>query len=330
MKTQCRILWLGCLVLLLIITSCTQSKAEVTSPSPTLPASKLTTKVITPTPKLGPKVTVRPTFTATAVATLSLSDGRNRLLDLLSNNGGCQLPCLWGITPGKSTNQEAENLLIPLSSISELTDLKPSPGEIQPVYSEDDLFLSTKVTYLYANNGVVSSIAYRAREERKSTASNGEEIPLGVFDSLSFGKRLDYYSLSHVLSEQGIPTSVLIATSGPPAIYLGGGGFYIALLYPDKGIWVNYITQMYIVGDNVRGRPTNAHVEMELYPPGDSASFFALLDKTDWGVKKNGYKPLEEATQMTVEQFYQTFRNPTDKWIETPAKLWPTPEPSGP
>jgi hypothetical protein len=130
-----------------------------------------------------------------------------------------------------------------------------------------------------------------------------------------------------MLVEQGVPAAVMISTSGPPQIHIGGGGFYIALLYPDKGIWVNYTTQMYLVGHRVKGCPTNAHIEMELYPPGDPNSFFARLNKTDWGVKKNGYKPLEEATSMTLNEFYHTFREPTNKCIETPAKLWPTPEP---
>jgi len=48
-----------------------------------------------------------------------------------------------------------------------------------------------------------------------------------------------------------------------------------------------------------------------------------------WPVPINDlyYKPIEKATSMTLKQFYDTFRQPTDKCIETPAKLWPTPEP---
>ena len=89
---------------------------------------------------------------------------------------------------------------------------------------------------------------------------------------------------------------------------------------------VNYTTQMHLVGANVRGCPPNAHVEMELYPPGSSDSFFELLKQTDWAVKMNDYKPLEEVTSMSVQEFYDTFREPTNKCIDTPAKLWPTPE----
>ncbi|MDH5507610.1 MAG: hypothetical protein OEZ02_10350, partial [Anaerolineae bacterium] len=37
------------------------------------------------------------------------------ILDLLENNGGCRLPCFWGITPGETTWSEAYALLAPLS-----------------------------------------------------------------------------------------------------------------------------------------------------------------------------------------------------------------------
>jgi len=65
---------------------------------------------------------------------------------------------------------------------------------------------------------------------------------------------------------------------------------------------------------------------MELYPPGNGDSFFELLEQTDWSVKMNHYKPLEEVTSMSLEEFYRIFREPTNQCIETPANLWPIPE----
>ncbi len=162
-----------------------------------------------------------------------------------------------------------------------------------------------------------------------STDLNGNWISKGpVFDSPTFIKRVEYYSLAHVLSEQGMPDSVMIEGAGLSSSYpVILGELDIALLYPDQGIWVNYT----MAGDYQdiveRGCPANAHIQMELYPPGNRDSFFSLLDQTNWGITKNGYKPLGEVTSMSVEEFYQTFRNPTDKCIETPANLWPIPEP---
>jgi hypothetical protein len=41
-----------------------------------------------------------------------------QLLDLYLNNGGCQLPCWWGITPGETSWQEAREKLSPLGELT--------------------------------------------------------------------------------------------------------------------------------------------------------------------------------------------------------------------
>jgi len=174
------------------------------------------------------------------------------------------------------------------------------------------------------DNNSINHIAFSA-EAHKPLAQGGYE---DVFNSKFFGEKVGAYTLPHVLTEQGVPSSVIIETAGGPLTRGGKGGFNILLLYPDQGILVNYRTQMHLNGVNVRGCPANAYVQMELYPPGQPDSFFEGLKQTDWTVKMNvDYKPLEEVTSMSVQEFYDTFREPTDKCIETPAKLWPTPEP---
>ena len=312
---------------MLLVACGTPSTSNSTLPVKSFPTQ--TSILITETP-IPPTQTITPTFTQTAISTLSVDDAHKRLLDLLANNGNCQLPCLWGITPGKSTSQEAQITWSPLGSIQTIYDIKPRFGSdygyISPAYVEDKLRLETNAEYI-SDNQIVNHIYFKAWEWKEFIASNGSQGLATIFDSLTFGQRTVYYSLAHVLSEQGLPTTVMIETSGPPPIYEGGGGFDIVLLYPNQGIWAHYTTQMYMVGSSVEGCPANAHIEMELYPPGNSDSFFTLLDKTDyWSARKNSYKPLEEATSMTLDEFYQTFRNPTNKCIQTSAKLWPTPE----
>jgi hypothetical protein len=300
-------------------------------PSPIiLPAT--VTAVSTPTFTSTPQVTV------SAVPALSEESARIHLLDLLKDNGGCHLPCLWGITPGKSNYQDARNILIPLNSIStaETTYLDPSPlngvllGTISPLYIEGEQRLNSWVSYLYDDNNIVNNIGFRVLEEQVITDTNGNLIgKQPVFDSSTFIKRIEYYSLSHVLSEQGMPSSVMIEASGLTGYPVVAAGIDIALLYPDQGIWVNYTMPMYNQDGIKMGCPANAYIKMELYPPGNPETFYSFLDKTDWGVTKKGYKPLEEVTPMSVEQFYQIFRNPTDKCVETPEGIWPTPEAGG-
>jgi hypothetical protein len=39
------------------------------------------------------------------IPTLSADEARMVMLDWLQNNGGCRLPCIWGLTPGVTDTQ---------------------------------------------------------------------------------------------------------------------------------------------------------------------------------------------------------------------------------
>jgi hypothetical protein len=253
-----------------------------------------------------------------------VEDARLRLLDLLANNGNCRLPCVWGITPGKSSFLEARTILMPLSGLSPQTYLSiSSSGGISPSYDEGDLSIYTSLFFHTDTDDVIRGINFQVEAHKKT--KDGYE---NVFNSTSFGERVHFYELPSILSQHGTPDSVLIGTLA--GFFRDGGswGFHILLLYPDQGLLVNYTTQMQLVGKNILGCPSNAHVEFELYPSGEGDSFFRLLEPTNWPQNiKSNYKPLEEVTSMSLEEFYQTFSQPTDKCIETPANWWPTPEP---
>jgi len=265
------------------------------------------------------------TLAVTPVPALSINDARARLLELLANNGNCHLPCLWGITPGKNSFRQAQIILAPLSSISHSVYLDTSgSGSIMPRYTEVALEIYTRVAFLTnPDNDVVNRVTFNAEAHRPLAQGGYEDI----FDSKFFGEMVSTYTLPYVLTEQGVPSSVMIATFGGPLTRGGSGGFDILLLYPDQGILVNYTTQMHLIGTNVRGCFVNAYVEMELYPSGQDDSFFVLLQQTDWSIKLNYYKPLEKVTTMSLDEFYQIFHEPTDQCIETPANLWVIPEP---
>lgn len=273
--------------------------------------------------------TITPTFTQTAIPTLSVDDARKRLLDMLTNNGNCRLPCLWGITPGKSTSQEAQAILSSFSGISILTNFNLDGGSIAPWYTEGDLILSTSVGFnlgFRSDNQIVSYLTFKAGEYEETADSRSP-----IYDSKIFGERLHPYMLPGILSEFGRPESVAIHTYGKQIA--GSGGFELLLLYPDQGIFVHYTTQMETVGTNARGCPANAQVELYLYPSGDADAFTQFLSETDWAafvliepINDLHWKPIDKATSMSVEQFYETFHQPTDKCIETPLKGWYIPE----
>lgn len=294
------------------------------------------TPTVTPSPSstpMTPTATITPIpATPTDIPILPAEDARKRWLDLLATNGGCQLPCLWGIKPGKSSFQNAKTILMPLIGIAENAYFEPLHGilggTIAPQYIEGEVRLNSVVDYLYEEDGVVSRVSFRVLEEKLSQDEYGNQITTPIYGSPEFIQRVVYYSLSNLLSEQGIPTSVMISRDLTYENNRRSFLINIVVIYPNQGIWAKYTTWLAEneVGSSMKSCPINARIEMNLFPPGNSDSFYALLDKTDWGITKVGYKPLDEATSMSVEEFYETFRNPTDQCIETPADIWPTPE----
>lgn len=316
---------------MMLVSSCAQSTESLVTPPPATPI--LPTSSVTPMPSLTPLPTntptptlsPTPTFTPTMIPVLAIEEARTRLLDLLANNGGCQLPCLWGITPGESSFHDAQAILVPLSNLSYSVDLNPpGPGGIAPRYTDGDLEIYTRVGFLAnPDSAIINRIGFIAEAHRLIKEGGYKD----VFDSKVFGGKVIAYTLPYILSAQGVPPLVMIATLGGPLTRGETGGFDILLLYPDQGILVNYTTQMHLSGANVRGCPLNVHVEAELYPSDQGDSFFDLLKQTDWRVKLNYYKPIDEVTTMSVEEFYEIFRVSTATCVETPAKLWPIPEP---
>lgn len=345
MKTQKVSQWFSLLFFVIVVAGCSPSIESIATPSLVIPTLSLSnaspTATLTPTLTPIATTTSTPLSTLTAIPTLSVEDARKRLLELLATNGGCELPCLWGITPGKSDNQEARNILLPLSSIAppetiyfETTPLRDVlGGTITPLYVDGDLSLNVRIGYLYGDDGIVSSIGFRALEEKvvkdpRDPSGKSWISKTPIYGLPTFVKRVEYYSLFHLLTEQGVPTSVMIASSGLSINRDRSISTYLAVFYPDQGIWAQYTTLVNEneVGSSIISCPVNAHIEMNLYPPGNPDSFYVLLEQTDWGITKNSYKPLEEATSMSIKEFYEIFRNSPDRCIETPVNIWPTPE----
>src|SRR3990172_6047576 len=64
-----------------------------------------------------PAATLGPTLTPvwTPRPTLAEAEAAQALRDLIMTNGGCGLPCVWGLTPGETTWRDAEAILLTFS-----------------------------------------------------------------------------------------------------------------------------------------------------------------------------------------------------------------------
>jgi hypothetical protein len=290
------------------------------TPVSTLPPSPTHTLTPTATFTIAPTHTPTPSSTPTAIPTLSIEDAHARLLELLADNGGCRLPCLWGIMPGETTYQEGQVLLAPFAGISNYTAFKSGIGNITPYIVLDDLIVYISVDIL-AKNNIVTQVHFSGAAYREMVDQRGVE---NIYDSTLFGEKLEPYMLSQILSEYGPPGSVMVSTWAEiPSPNLGTGYFKILLLYPDLGILAVYTTGMRIVGENVLGCPANAHVELKLRPGGKVDEFYNSLGLFWEKEVPEYFKPLDEVTSMSVDSFYRTFRQPTSQCLITPSSWWP-------
>jgi hypothetical protein len=313
------------ILIMIVVSGCARSNEDLAIPSSATSAPATNTMMFTPSPT----ITQTPVFTPTYVPTLPVEQAKVRLLELLSNNANCRLPCILGITPGKSSYTEARDIFLPFSSISismKVSD-DTSPNSVWLTYDEGNSRTFTQLSYLYPSNGIISRILFKAGEYKDTVEARSP-----IYDSQVFGERLRPYMLSGILSEFGKPALVVVHTSGKQIT--GSGGFEILLLYPDDGIFVRYTTQMETLGTNARGCPANAQVELNLYPSGDADAYAKSLSELSLGdmfdglelVDNPSWRSIDKATSMSLDQFYETFRQPTNKCIETPLKGWYVPK----
>ena len=132
------------------------------------------------------------------------------------------------------------------------------------------------------------------------------------------------YTLPGILSAFGTPSSILIRAEND--VIPGPVEMFITLLYPEQGVFVRYTMPNERKGDIFLGCPSKAFIGMWLIPPNIGDNYQDILSLQDsWEGNLYGITPLEEATQMTVDEFYQTFKEPTDICVQTPVDIWPNP-----
>ena len=105
------VLLVGCTAQMIPYTSTATASTGITfTPLPDVKPSE--TATLTHTPTNTP--TLIPTLTWTPLPTLSAEAAHAKIKELLKTNGGCELPCWWGIIPGKTAWPEALHFLTPI------------------------------------------------------------------------------------------------------------------------------------------------------------------------------------------------------------------------
>jgi len=276
-----------------------------------------------------PLATLSPTQTRTlALPTLTSlpvlrqpEEIKTKLFELLLNNGGCKLPCLLGYTPGTVSPQEMENFFDQFGLVN-TQDMSVSRGTSNDgslsgvsfyfLYSQD-IYLNVHIS-AYINGNRVEALAMDA-------------FPQSKWDP-HYAEVMNYYLLPQILTNYGMPAQVLIATyrDDRQRPDVTSAPFFLVLIYPDQGFYVKYEMERVSGGGIFLGCPSKSFVSVAVWSPGDNEAFNKVVQVMNNGGDLSSYKPIDEATSMTIDEFYQTYILPDNTaCIETPIETWPNP-----
>lgn len=282
------------------------------TPQPTIFASSgskngsATIKAIltsTPTETITPQPKNLPTWTP--IPTLKPDEALEIVLDLYADNGGCELPCWWGIFPGQTSWVAAREKLSPLGFVFRRLineNLEIYEFEFVVPVEVDPLGLGFIDSTLWVRDGYVTAIS-----------SNTGWI-MRDFD----------YSLSELLKTFGQPEEIWIKvdtdTMDLPI-------YELDLFYPSKGIQLNSAGDA--SAENKRS-VTICPKEFRRgeFPPAiliwDASIEYAFKDLStellggSRDIGGEGFELLEDvAVDFDEEQFFNTYQNAsTNRCIE--------------
>lgn len=309
---------------LILLTACGPAPAATNTPAITntyrfkpLPATLTPsptdiTPSLTSSPTFTPSLTYTPTSTKpptlTPMPTLTSAEAQKMLNYMINQNGGCKLPCWWGITPGVTKSDDMINFF------QSFIDRVKSHGT---VYVDQE-----------GEKGATRTVIYY-----DSTNESSEHLfeVVSVDDTV---KRIQAYqdltgdfTLPNLLSTYGPPGEILLATEA--ASPDNKVPFGLTLLYPDQGILVYFYSNSggRVQGDYISICPQNTLPALQLWPSGfpnqGKIEIKHLMEERSFQFNESRYKSIETVSNLSVDKFFATFRqNNNANCIITKADQW--------
>jgi hypothetical protein len=326
---------------LALITGCYGKREQITTDIPVYTQTLISTSTViqstqtstatlpkdTPTVLAQQKVTSTSTSTPTieVLPTLGFPENEIEIQALLTDNPGCDLPCIWSITPGFTTPSGLISFLrkFEQGEISQKYFLSTSEhsngGLMTAGITKDNQVAAVSFGYII-KNGTILSVSINADYWQNNKAAFGGEYFTTLFKN---------YQLPHLLQKYGIPSRAFIYIESdipnPPKDYYYN--FYYVLVYDSQGFLIEYLTPREIVGDEYKGCSSKAtHFSIVSWKTGTQPTIEEMMKYLggQLSVSFARLKPLEEATAMSMDNFYQKYKN-SDACITSHDKIWQLP-----
>lgn len=280
--------------------------------------------------------------TAVPLDALTKDEQHALILNLLADNGGCQLPCIWGVN---SADVESAYLLADMVPVNYVSghywkDFDISfPVDNQPYNLASYFFIINNEKSIGIDSSIISKkekcIMYGAEGNCDMTTSYWDY----EFDTNNFRKITKQYLPGEILLTYGMPKEISINGwfYDPDEPQLDWYPFSIMFSYEDKGFLAEYLLAAEVISE---GNHSFYHVCTDI------GSFIILtwgangqdingtsLRVGEWfsGFEIDRYRPLDSVTSLSDEEFTQhmienstlCFSSPTDHWNY----LWWLPDP---
>ncbi|MCG2786850.1 MAG: hypothetical protein L6461_17300 [Anaerolineae bacterium] len=267
----------------------TETSTSLPSPHPSL--TNTPTQAVTPSPEPKPFPTQG-----------ELSD-KDFVLHLLQTNGGCELPCWWGIVPGETRWEDAELFL------SRFTlRIEDDWEETKKGADGQSHQIKNFVVYMDIDQPDPGLFGIRIKDE----------FVTGIYVSRPLTK--PHFSLRKLLNNQGVPSKIFIFTHSnvmePPT------PFDLILYYQEQRLLIIYTTLVYKENEQITAclddvGPTIAVVSDEEALTDQQVQEFFI------GPDPRGILSIEDALGITTDVFYETYRDSETICLTTPANIWP-------
>jgi hypothetical protein len=254
------------------------------------------------------------TVTPSPMLTLNQSERQLYLEERLPTNNGCKLPCWLGITPGKTTWQEAQSFIQYLG-IDRIRGTEKENGEILYGFGGFD-FDAPRLLHTFGvlvKNDIVKGI---------SLMVEGYQAPK------DFQKIWTYYSPTNIMVVLGSPSEIWFSTTSET---VGNRhGYDLILVFDDDGTIIHYHGFLTEIGTSFQicprfeGEKDIQHIVVYIQSPEDPKpldEFGGVLDR-QFLIDRS--KRISDAVGLSEEEFYElSTHNEQGACFESPINIWP-------
>ncbi len=219
------------------------------------------------------------------------------MAELMASNGGCKLPCWWGIVVGESTDQAIRDMFVSQGIDHWVTSFDGSNHlmSLGYPYSDSPYYASDVSMQLWTESGRI--VFLDVTGDRRP----GE-------DSALFTQDWQQYRLAEILEKFGRPTHIGVhhEVSADP----GPDYYQVAISYPEVGMELHYL----ISPEHLDGGRARICVDFEkvqsirlmIFAPGSVAE----APVGTLTANAEAYDSWEEVTGFSDDHFFETFTDP--------------------